>query len=319
MKSLIRWFASALLLAIAFQTPAQESPRAKKPSEQPTPQTQTEEPSTRGRGPRNRPAPPKLGEPINDKAIFRYLQIEGEKLVRAGRTLTNWDGSLDRKTCRLKLSKPGQKVLSGPELAERVERATVIVGTFYFCDKCSNLHMGSASGFLISESGAMATSRHVLGGAKEKGRGIVALTRDGRLCAVREVLAADPLNDLVVLQLEGTRFDPLPLVADAPVGASITVMSHPENHYFMLTTGVISRYSAMRGKAGVVNFMAVTADFAKGSSGGPVVNEFGAAVGMVNNTQSIYYDEDHGAQENLQMVIKDCVPARLLLELIKPE
>jgi S1-C subfamily serine protease len=64
----------------------------------------------------------------------------------------------------------------------------------------------------------------------------------------------------------------------------------------------------------------VTADYAKGSSGGPVVNEAGKVVGMVSNTQSIYYGprgKDGDQQGPLQMVVKNCVPVKAVRVMIK--
>jgi hypothetical protein len=48
-----------------------------------------------------------------------------------------------------------------------------------------------------------------------------------------------------------------------------------------------------------------------------VVNEKGQVVGMVANTESIYYTNDNGKQENLQMVIRNCVPSASILQLIR--
>lgn len=56
--------------------------------------------------------------------------------------------------------------------------------------------------------------------------------------------------------------------------------------------------------------MTITADFAKGSSGCPVLDECGAVVGIVNNTESIYYDDDgKKKQTDLQMVVKNATPS----------
>jgi V8-like Glu-specific endopeptidase len=62
--------------------------------------------------------------------------------------------------------------------------------------------------------------------------------------------------------------------------------------------------------------MAITADFARGSSGSPVFNECGNVAGVVCSTQSIYYRETRGRQTDLQMVFKQCVPAEQVLKLI---
>ena len=56
--------------------------------------------------------------------------------------------------------------------------------------------------------------------------------------------------------------------------------------------------------------MSITADYAKGSSGGPVLDADGHVVGMVCSTQSIYYDsrDKNKLQGPLQMVVKNCIP-----------
>jgi len=95
----------------------------------------------------------------------------------------------------------------------------------------------------------------------------------------------------------------------------------------MQTSGEVARYykRRSRGSRGGATWMAITADFAKGSSGGPLLDESGAVVGMVSSTQSIYYgnrnkdeedeDEEKDDKGPLQMVVKCCVPAEALREL----
>ena len=63
--------------------------------------------------------------------------------------------------------------------------------------------------------------------------------------------------------------------------------------------------------------MSITADYAKGSSGGPVLNPAGEVVGMVSSTQSIYYESDNGQPKGpLQMVVKNCVPVDAVKQLL---
>ena len=264
----------------------------------------------------NPPAPPRRGEPINDKALRQFIEAEGRKCVEAGRTLKDWGDKLGRKSVALKLPAPSSGHLSPIRLGQRVEPAVAVVGVFYLCGKCSNTHLTTASGFFLNESGALATCRHVLASYSQQGKGVVVLTRDGRLCPVREVLAVDPLHDLLVLQVEGKGFTPLPLAREALAGSPVLVISHPENHFYMLTTGIIARCGVERRTQGLYRFLTLTADFGKGSSGAPVCNDAGAVVGLVDNTESIYYSTGQEQQSNLQMVVKNCSPSQALLDMV---
>lgn len=62
--------------------------------------------------------------------------------------------------------------------------------------------------------------------------------------------------------------------------------------------------------------MSVTADFANGSSGAPILNENGNVVGMVESTLPIYFCGGNDRQKHLQMIMKKCVPARCILDLL---
>lgn len=263
------------------------------------------------------PRMPVAGQPFDDGEMARYLEIEGRKLFAAGKVKPL--GAAVARRCSLRLNDAATEKLPLPEAAKRTEAATVVLGEF-FKDKKTTGFSSAAGGFFISETGVLVTSLHVLG--EKDSRGFVAMLRDGRVFAVREMIAADPVDDVVVLQLdvpEGTKLPALALAADpAPTGTSVGVMSHPEEHFYLLTTGVVGRHTVWREEKGESHFMSINADFAKGSSGCPVFDERGAVVGVVNNTESIYYDDDgKRRQTDLQMVVKNVTPSWVLRRLLQ--
>ena len=260
---------------------------------------------------------PVAGQPFDDREVDLYIESEGRKLLAAGRIKKL---TLDRRTCALRLAEPAVESLAWPEVAARAEAATLVLGEFFRDGKSKETQFSVAAGaFVIGEGGVCVTSRHV---AKDRGsRGFVAMTRDGRIFPVREVLAADPVNDVMLFQLDLPADVKLPALAlsaaPAPVGSPIAVMSHPDDRFYMLTAGMVARHTVWRTADGDEAFMTITADFAKGSSGCPVLDERGAVVGVVNNTESIYYDDDGKKKQlDLQMVIKNTTPSWVVRKMV---
>ena len=260
---------------------------------------------------------PVAGEAFDDREIEIYLETEGRKLLAAERIKKL---TFERRTCALRLAEAAGEKLAWPEVAARAEAATLVLGEFFREGKSKKTEFSVAAGaFVVHETGVCVTSQHV---AKEHGsRGLVAMTRDGRVFPVREVLAADPQNDLLIFQLDlpaDLKLPTLPLAPGAvPVGSTVVVMSHPDDRFYMLTTGTVARHTIWRDAAGDQAFMAITADFAKGSSGCPVLDERGAVVGIVNNTESIYYDDDgRKKQLDLQMVVKNATPSWVVRKMV---
>jgi S1-C subfamily serine protease len=265
----------------------------------------------------NPAAPPRPGEAVNDVALQQYLEAEGTRLIETGRTLTNWSDRLDPKVCALRLPKAGGRALAPAVLARRVEAASVVLGTCYLCGRCSKRHFAADSAFFIDATGALVTSLHVLANTRTNGVGLVVLTRDGRVAPVTGVLAVDVLHDLVVLQVQGARFAALPLARrEAVSGKPVLVVSHPSGHFYSVSTGVVARRGEQLRPGGRFEFLSVTAEVAKGSSGAPVCDETGTVIGVVNNTQSIYYNVDHDPPQNFQMAVRNCSSVGALRRLV---
>ena len=267
------------------------------------------------------PAPPaqRLNLPgeISDERIEDLLDAEADKLIQSGQTVRMKEllTQLNRRSCSVQLPRPAPAKLSAADLVARARAGVLVIGDLFKCKKCPRWHVGASSGFMLTESGVCATCYHVVN--VPESQTLIAMTGDGRVVAVKEVLAANPNTDVAILRLAGTGFTALPLDGDAPVGASIRVISHPDDHFFTFSEGIVSRYVSvpLEKRAGEVTMMAITADFGAGSSGAPVFNERGGVVGIVNNTQSLYYDPKR--EKDLQMVFKHCLPSQYILQLIK--
>ena len=234
---------------------------------------------------------------------------------------------------------------STEELYQRVMPAVVVIGSIYKCDNCSRWHLGGmASGWLLSDHGLVVTNHHVF--TEEANHYFGAMTSDGNVFAIRTILASDRDGDAAIAQLD-TRGVVLPFLRlgqTAACGDPVVVISHPAGRFYSLTRGVVSRYhrhdadpATMAKSDGSVHaprkhtrdetlqdtpapvWMSVTADYAVGSSGGPVFDSSGDVVGMVSRTYSTQANKHHRRHDSFgnQMVFKDCVSLDTILGLLE--
>ena len=256
---------------------------------------------------------------VCDWYLFNRLQHEAGRLIDEGKTtpLDELRAGLAHGSCTLPLASPSPGEMAPPEIYARCCESVLVLAGVWKCDKCDRWHLTISTGFVITAAGAFVTNYHVVDNAKHVT--LVAMTNDGTVVPVREVLAASKEDDVAILRIDAgqRRFQPLVLSTDAPVGSSVCVISHPARRFYSLTRGIVSRYFLVAAdEKRAVPRMHITADFARGSSGGPLFNERGAVVGFVKSTASIYYDVSDGKKDSLQMVFKECIPASQVLKLI---
>lgn len=259
-------------------------------------------------------------EPVDDRLLQAELLRFAEAQLSAGKT-TKADvlkTQLARRRCEVALLPVSTKSETLSAAASRTRPGVAVVGGVFKCKKCTNWHLSAASGFFISADGILVTNHHVVASADKET--LVVLSGDGRMAPVTEVLAADAVADVAIVRCKGTGFPALPLSADAADGSPVGVWSHPASHFFSLSAGIVARRFLLQKTGGPkCEALAITADYARGSSGGPVFDDRGNVVGMVASTDSVYYEQENGQQKNLQMVFKNCVSARSILALIEPK
>lgn len=302
MRSTTLLLQSSLLLCFALLAPAWAAPGSKLGRKIRPAQRQAE--------PLNLP-----GE-VNDEDILEQMDDAAPRLISAGKTVKMAElmRQLNRRSCSLTLPPFTPRPTSAAQLAASARAGVVAIGTLSKCKKCPIWHVAASSGFMLTSDGVCVTCYHVVDVPESPT--LIAMTGDGRIVAVKEILAANPHTDVALLRLDGTNFTALPLDFEAPVGSTVRILSHPDDHFFTLSEGLVSRYVTLplERAAGEVTFMAVTADFGAGSSGAPVFNDRGGVIGVVNNTQSLYFDPKKS--KDLQMVFKHCLPSQYIRKLI---
>jgi serine protease Do len=257
-------------------------------------------------------------ETVNDARIEQELCGKGAALLKQNRAyaLSNLVAQLTRRQCSLNLPACDTNRLDTVAQCDRARESVVALGGLYKCKKCTDWHVATASGFAVAEPDVFLTNYHVV--EDDKAAILVARSLGGKVAAVTEVLAANRTADFALVRIPGLKLRPLPLRAGAPAGTPISVVSHPNHRFFSFTAGHVSRYYVQnRGEhMPRAEWMQVTAEFAKGSSGAPVLDECGNAVGMVASTQAVYYNEKDAL--SAQMVFRDCVPVHAVLNAVKP-
>jgi len=259
---------------------------------------------------------------IDDRAIRTQFEAKLGKLKDDGETPDHEELQKqlrERKHHAIDLPETKDDGAKGTPGVYRERKDSVLCfGHIYKCDRCDKWHGNIAGGFVITEDGIAVTNYHVM--ESKEARAFGALTADGKIHYVEEVLAASKRDDLAIVRLSGDGFKPAPVAAGAPVGSKAIAISHPEGRFFTVSEGIISRYyrqSSPKKNSGAER-VAITADFAKGSSGCPVYSDLGEVIGVVSSTSSIYYMRGKdGVQSNLQMVIKSCIPSSSILKLIR--
>jgi S1-C subfamily serine protease len=265
----------------------------------------------------------------DDRQIFLKLETATTALAEKSEGALKRDVRLEqcKRTNAAGVTLPPKTLvqLDGVEAYRRAASASVIIGSAYKCDKCSKWHHTLASGFAISADGVIATNHHVAANTVAEAMGV--MTADGRFFAVREILAASKPHDVALLRIDAQGLACLPLRDDAPAGTAVRCYSHPASTFGCISEGIITRYFKMNepDRNGAI-FMQTTADYARGSSGGPILDGFGNAVGMVASTTPVFtLPPTHSTTTkdakpittSQQMVRHNCATARAILDLVR--
>ena len=276
---------------------------------------------------------------IDDDDYLDKVTTASAKLLRKHKLVSvdSLRAQVHTKGAPIKLPAMSQQKLSPPDLCDRLRQSTLAVGSYYKCPECGEWHFNSSAGFVVAEGGVVCTCCHVVLGEEEgvKESYLVAADSSGNVFPVKSVVAADTDADTCFLKIDASELKPLPMRPNVRAGERVYCLSHPGGYHFMFTEGMVARLNRRRDEAldsrgrsntnGVLTrpilYLNVTAEFAPGSSGAPIVDETGNVVGQVSSIADAG-EPDSGDENNApspSVPVRFCVAAEEIATLTDPQ
>ncbi len=247
------------------------------------------------------PAQPPEPKHVDDDAVYEQFFDKLEALAKDKKPLAHKKlvAKLKPAAAGITPAKPGNKALTPEEVYKAAVPGVWIVGSTY-PDKAGNWQTGTyATAWVLAADGVLVTNWHVFEDLND-GEVFGASDRDGNTYPVTDFLGGDKAADVAVFRVAAKGLTPLPVApAHAEVGSWVGVISHPGDLFYVYTQGTVTRYSTnTNDDKKVEKWMGISAEYASGSSGAPVLNKFGAVVGMAALTLSIDASDEPKKAEN---------------------
>jgi hypothetical protein len=157
-----------------------------------------------------------------------------------------------------------------PSIAKAANGAIVSI---IMSDKGKPIAQGS--GFVVSPDGVILTNYHVI----SEGTSAIVKLPDGTAFAVDGVVASDKAHDVAVIKTHGKTFRTLTLGNSdrLQVGEEVVAIGNPLSLESTVSNGIVSGIRVVKEEG---KYLQVTAPISHGSSGGPLFNMSGEAVGI---------------------------------------
>ena len=221
--------------------------------------------------------------------------------------------------------RPTQKRKLKPgEIIERGRESVLMVFKYMRATIRPEYIMPWATAVVLSEDGVCVTNCHVLWQLIDtsarldlRASLLFVATEAGKVYSITSVLSYNRDGDLAFFKIDtrGDRLVPMPLGKDLSIGSNVHALTHPAGYPYTYTNGVVSRTFTNEFGNLFGNRVEITADFAKGSSGGPIMDDRGNMIAMVSCLHPIYYVDQPPTDR--QMGIKECIPVSSIVRLMR--
>jgi hypothetical protein len=230
---------------------------------------------------------------------------------------------------KIELEKRDASKLAGREIAALARKSMVRVG-WYFHDKDSeDWQLELCGGYAIAKD-VVVTCHHCVKADDIEVGYLIAVNSDEKVLPIRSIIAANEAMDVVILHVSDADLHPLAIDEQSAPGDAVFCFSDPLNINGYFSAGIINRYywkPERQGAAGTVQEleslrMNTSNDWAPGSSGAALLNEFGRVVGHVSTISNLTNeteeeDSDKADEHQSYMTLHEAIPARSIQALIE--
>lgn len=225
---------------------------------------------------------------------------------------------------QLKSPKPGLISLvaestqskSSRDVARRARAAHLRIGWFYRCTRCDKMHLNMAGAYAVAPD-VVATANHVIEPpATLKEGSLIVANADNEIFATTAILGTDAKADTALIRVIAGGLKPLPLRADVDLGEPAYCFSDPLKHRGYFSAGIVNRLYSLDSTEGASSQrLNVSTDWAQGSSGSAVLDEYSNVIGHVARIQT--FNSNPAPSTGTTLVLHEAIPAKTVLNLIK--
>jgi hypothetical protein len=230
------------------------------------------------------PSPAIRAARFNSNKLAEGIQVQAAKLLAAGKLISLRQlGQTTLHPQHLALAPLFTTKLSSADLHDKLLPSTLVVSLYFRgIDGTMNFFVGA--GFALAPGGILSTCAHMMqyNPTTMTDAYPIAVDATGRVYPIVELLAFDPAADTCIVRAQGADFPPLPLRTGARAGEDVYCLAHPDENYFVFTSGIVNRVDSKTVEGRTIHLLDVSCDYSPGSSGAPITDNAGNVVAQVD-------------------------------------
>ena len=220
--------------------------------------------------------------------------------------------------------KAGKRLIAPADMVKKRKESVLVIWKYIPATVQPEKVSTFATAIVLSEDGVCATNYHVFRNMIDSAYKLYPTdsimfvsTASGKLYPITSILSYNQTADMALFKIDtgNDKLSAFPVGEDLPAGSNVNTLTNPEGYLYFYSRGVVARNIITSAGNPFSHRTEITADYAKGSSGGPIFDDCGNLVAMVSTTNSIYYMER--PQTNLQMVVKQTIPISSIRKMIQ--